>query len=192
MQRTILLISTVVIALTLSGCPGPGVSPTRYPVRVDGIGDSPNYPLRAAEFERAEIMSFAPGMTDISTAYNLLSAEVQIAATIYRSSKEGRAPELATQFQAEKIQIEQYHPGAQLLEEKSITLEKNGQTYPALKASYQYRGIFMHRPQTVYSELVYWSHGENYLKLRSTAPIAQREKAEAKNMELLNAVNWAN
>lgn len=192
MKRITLLISIAIITLTLAGCPGPGVSPTRYPVRVDGIGDSPNYPLKAAGFERAEIMSFAPGMTDVSTAYNLLSPDIQIAATIYRSSKVGRAPDMATQFQAEKKQIEHYHPGAQLLEEKSITLEKNGQTYPALKASYQYGGTFMHRPQTVYSELVYWSHGKNYLKLRSTAPIAQREKAEGKNMELLNAVNWAN
>jgi hypothetical protein len=181
------------IVLVLAACQtGGGVKETRYPAEIRGIEDSPNYPLVAAGFNRAEIMSFAPGMTDISTAYNLLTPEVQIAATIYRSSKNGRAPNLSDQYLAEKHNIEKYHSGAELISEEDISLEKNGNTYSAKRASYRFGGKFMHKQQVVYSELVLLSHGDKYIKLRSTAPIAQKEKARDKNMELLNVVDWAN
>ena len=186
-------IIAVLFTIGLVACQtGGGVKETQYPAEIRGIGDSPNYPLVAANFNRAEIMAYAPGMADISTAYNLLTPEALIAATIYRSSKNGRAPNLSDQFLAEKHNIEKYHPGAELIDEEIITLEKNGQTYSANKASYRYSGIFMHQQQVVYSELILWSHDDKYIKLRSTAPLAQKERARAKNMELLDAVNWAN
>ena len=186
----IIIIAAITIGLV--ACQTGGVKETRYPAEIHDIGESPNYPLVAAGFNRAEIMTYAPGMTDISTAYNLLTPDVQIAATIYRSSKNGRAPNLSDQLSAEKFQIDKYHPGAELMGEEVLTLEKNGQTYSAQKASYRYNGVFMRKQQVVYSELVLWSHKDKYIKLRSTAPIAQKEKASQKNIELLRVVNWAN
>jgi hypothetical protein len=90
MNTVIKNILIAIVAIALGACQtGGGVKETRYPAEIRGIGDSPNYPLVAAGFNRAEIMTYAPGMVDISTAYNLVSPEVQIAATIYFSHPKG-------------------------------------------------------------------------------------------------------
>jgi len=183
----------VFLAIGLASCQtGGGVKQAQYPAEVRGIGDSPNYPLVAAGFNRAEVMTYAPGMTDISTAYNIVTPEAQIASTIYRSSKNGRAQNLTDQYTAEKAQIEKYHPGSELIDEEIITLNKKGKMYSAKKASFRYNANFMRQQQVVYSELVLLSHEDKYIKLRSTTPIIQERIARKKNMELLNAVNWAN
>ena len=87
---------SIYIVLTFGACPHGGGG---YPAEIRGIGDSPNYPLEAAGFQRAEMMTYAPGLTNISTAYNLLSPDIQIAATIY-SYKKGDTNKLdsATRF----------------------------------------------------------------------------------------------
>ena len=185
-----IIISVIALALT-AFLTGADIRETHYPAEIRGIGDSPNFPLVAAGFERAEMMTYAPGMTDISIGYNLLSPDVQIAATIYFSGKNSGFPNLSDQLLAEKQNIERYHPDAQLIGEEVINLEKNGNSYSANKVSYRFNDKFMRRQQVVYSELILWTHGNKYIKLRSTTPISQKERARDKNMELLRAVNWA-
>ena len=190
-MRIVRTLLAAAFATTFLGCPTVTTAPGGYPARIEGIGDSPNYPLRAAGFERAEIIAYAPGMRHLSTAYNLLTPETQIAATIYLVPHDSTTPVIAERYRAEKAAIEAYHPGAKLLEEKEVALEKNGVQYKALKAAYELEGIFMHQRQQLYSEVLLWSHKDRYVKLRATAPAAQRATAAAKNLELLGAVNWA-
>lgn len=181
----------IISVLTLiAGCV-PTSGPSGYPVQVRGIGDSPNYPLRAAGFDRAEIMMYEPGFRHISTAYNLRTEEAQIAATIYLVPHKSPQPNINERYKAEKTTIEQYHPGALLLYEKTVILSKNGVKYEAFKATYEFDGIFMHKQQRLYSEIWLLSHKDSYMKFRSTAPAGQKSIAEIKNLELLNAVNWA-
>ena len=169
-----------------------GERQTRYPAEIKGIGESPNYPLKAAGFDRAEIMTYAPGMTNISTAYNYLAPWAQIAATIYVKKKGDSQIDVKQQFEAEKANIEKYHPGAKLLKEGDEIFIKNGKELSALKAQYEFDSVFMHRPQKVYSELMLIEYEGKYIKLRSTSPKAQKDVASKKNTELMNVVNWAN
>jgi len=185
------IVLAVVFFTLLVGCPSAS-GPTRYPAQVTGIGDSPNYPLRVAGFERAEIIMYEPGFRHISTAYNLKSREAQIAATIYLVPHESPRPDVKQRFQAEKANIEQYHPGARLVSDERVSLSKHGNTYEALKATYELDGVFMNQRQRLYTELWLWSHKDRYVKVRSTSPIDQRLLAADKNLELINAVNWAN
>jgi hypothetical protein len=164
--------SAVAILVLVAGCPSTS-GPSGYPAQVTGIGDSPNYPLRAAGFERAEIMMYEPGFRHISTAYNLRTKEAQIAATIYLVPHESPQASVKQRYQSEKTTIEQYHPGARL------------------RATYELDGTFMHQKQRLHSEVWLWSHKDRYVKFRSTAPIGQKSIAGTKNLELLNAVNWA-
>jgi hypothetical protein len=183
---------SVIVALFLAACGTAGNEHrSQYPAEITGIGDSPNFPLRAAGFQRGKILTYAPGMTEISNAYNLVSPEMQIASTIYHLPLAKAASPLTVQFAREKVAIEQYHAGAQLLREEEITLGKAGTTYRALRAEYSFDGEFMHRQQQLYSELIIWTHGTRYIKFRSTAPLAQRERVREKNLELLNTLNWA-
>jgi hypothetical protein len=182
--------SAVAILVLVAGCPSTS-GPSGYPAQVTGIGDSPNYPLRAAGFERAEIMMYEPGFRHISTAYNLRTKEAQIAATIYLVPHESPQASVKQRYQSEKTTIEQYHPGARLMSEETVILSKHGVTYEALRATYELDGTFMHQKQRLHSEVWLWSHKDRYVKFRSTAPIGQKSIAGTKNLELLNAVNWA-
>lgn len=184
---------SVFFLVVVGGCQTTGGErQTRYPAEIKGIGESPNYPLRAAGFDRAEIMTYAPGMTNISTAYNHLAPEAQIAATIYVYKKDGSGVGVNQQYEAEKTNIEKYHSGAKLLNEAEETFIKNEKELTAYKAQYEFDGVFMHRQQRVYSELMLIEHEGKYIKLRSTAPKAQKDIAAKKNLELMNVVNWAN
>ncbi len=188
-----LLIIGTFLSLAIAGCQTTGgVRQGGYPAEIKGIGESQNYPLKAAGFDRAEIMTYAPGMTNISTAYNYLGAEAQIATTIYVYKKGEAQVSVNQQFDAEKANIERYHPGARLIETGKETFLKNGIELNALTAKYEFEGIFMHKPQLVYSELMLIEFKDEFIKLRSTSPRNQSSIASKKNLELMNVVNWAN
>ena len=193
MKTIQLLIISALFLASLSGCQTTGdEKETRYPAEIKGIGESPNYPLKAAGFDRAEIITYAPDMTNISTAYNYLQSDAQIAATIYVYKKGILKISASQQFEAEKTNIEKYHPGAMLIMSGKKSFIKDGKELPALTAQYEYDGVFMSKPQALYSELMLIEYGGKFIKLRSTTPKFQRTIASKKNLELMNAVNWAN
>lgn len=181
----------VCLIFSLVACQTGGeIEPSRYPMEIGWIGESPNYPLNAAGFTRAEIMSHAPGMTDISTAYRLITKEAQIAAKFHKFKKTGQARTLAKQYQAEKMQVEKNYPGAKLLAESKIVLIKKEKEYPAFKSAYEFENTFMRRKQMVYFELILTETDDRYIKFESSAPNSQKKAIAQKNMELLDAVNW--
>jgi hypothetical protein len=186
-MQVILVCALFLISLT--GCQLPGGG---YPAEIQGVGESPNYPLKAAGFDRAEILTYAPGMINISTAYNCTMPDVQIAATIYVYKKGDSAISVSQQFEAEKANIGKYHLGAVLLNEGAEVFNKNGKDIPALKAQYEFEGGVRQTKQTLYSEIMLIEYGDNFIKLRSTAPKSQMDVAAKKNLELMNAVHWAN
>ncbi len=190
-MKLLSVLTSLLVGVLLSGCGAPSVQhQARYPAEISGIGDSPNYPLHVAGFERGKVFTYAPGMKEISTAYNLVSPDLQIASTIYLLPLEKAASPLTAQLAREKGAIEQYHPGAELLKEEELTLVKNGAVYKVLKAAYSFEGEFMRQRQRLYSEVLLWSHKDRYIKFRSTAPVSQREAVITKNVELINALNW--
>ena len=194
MYRTVCLFLLAGLALVPAGCPAPGVSP--YPMQVGRIGDTTDYPLRAAGFERGKILSYAPGNADVSVGYNMLTPEVQIASTIYISDPsvfpEVRQAEdpMAALFELTKAGLLRYHQDASLLGEDSVVLAKDGRQYQALRAFFRYEDGFMGRRQPLYSLLMVWQHDGDFVKLRSTTPYAQRHLSESNNQNLLEAVNW--
>ena len=187
------LLTVFLLPIFIFGCPSAGVmQQTKYPARLEGIGESPNYPLQAAGFDRAEIMTYEPGMTNISTAYNYRTPTTQIAATIYRYKKMSLDQKLGKQFELEKATIEKIHHSAKLLYEDQDSFRKQGKEFVAFKASYEFEGLFMKETRLIYSELILIDIGYTFIKLRSSAPISQKEVAAKKNIELMNVVNWAN
>lgn len=194
MYKTVCLFLWASLAVALAGCPAPGVSP--YPMRVPDIGESADYPAHAAGFERDSILSYAPGNIDVSVGYNMLTPEAQIVSTIYISDRsvfpevlQAENPDAAL-FELTKDSLRQYHLGATLLREDSITLVKDGREYQARRGVFRYEDSFMGRRQPVYSVLMLWRHGDDFITLRSTTPYAQRHLSESNNRELLETVNW--
>ena len=180
-------IVVVCLALLITGCTTPQQD-TNYPAEITGIGDSSTYPIMAAGFQRGKTWTYAPGMTNISTGYNMYSSQNHIASTIYLYPA---TTTLDVMFEAEKQNIVNAHNDAKVGGTKEFTLSKNGKDYRALEVTFQYKSDFMGRQQDVFSQLVLWQHKEKFIKLRSTSPLSEGESTLAKNKALLGAVNWA-
>lgn len=188
MKRTAFLFLCVGLVFVLAGCPGPGAG--RYPMEIPGVGDTTSYPLHAAGFEREKIVSYVPGNADVSVGYNMLTPEAQIASTIYLIAGAGRFGTPEEHFNQSKTAIEQHHSGVELLAEDTVVLTKGGREFVARRAAYRYEDGFMGRRQPLYSVLMVWRNGDDFIKLRSTTLFAQRHLSESNNLDLLEAVNW--
>lgn len=194
MRQSIFLVLWAVLALTLAGAPEAGAA--RYPQKITGVPDSSEYPLRAAGFERTGFYRYQPGDADISVGYNMFTPETNIVSTIYITNGSvfpGLLREddpVAALFNDYKTSTAQYHAGARLLGEDSVVLKKNGKNYKALRVFFQYEADFMSKRQPVFSVMMLWRNGDDFIKLRSTMPIAQRDQWETRNMDLLDAVDW--
>lgn len=194
MKRAAFLTLWAGLALGLTGCPDSSAGD--YPMEVTGVADTADYPFHVAGFERVSIYRYQPDDADLSVGYNMMSPEAQIVSTIYISNAsvfpgllEENEPAAAL-FNAHKATMVEYHPGGRLLGEDSMVLEKNGRQYNALRAFFRYDEDFMSRRQPVYSVLMIWRNGDDFIKLRSTMPFAQRTLWETNNINLLDAVNW--
>jgi len=161
---------------------------TNYPAEITGIGDSPKYPLIAAGFKRGKLLTYAPGLVNISAGYSLNTSKNNISSTIYQYPATTTLDEMLV---IEKQRIARFNSTAKFLTSNERTLSKNGVNYRALEVTLRYNANYSGKYQELFSQLVLWQHEDNFIKLRSTSPISQSEDTPAKNSELLNAVNWA-
>jgi len=196
MRIPAILVLCAVLVAGLTGCPAR--PPVSEPAR---IGNSVDYPEQAAGFRRGDVFDYAKtgsqDPVDLSIGYNLLTEGAQIASTIYVTNAPRVFPGLLDMpdpvraiYEDHKSAIVQHHAGATLLGETAETLVKSGREYPALLAAYRFDEVFMGNRQPVYSVLMVWRHGDNIVKLRSTAPFAQGPVLMTHNRKLLDAVNW--
>ena len=194
MKRATFLMLWAGLAFALTGFPGAGAD--TYPMEITGVADTADYPVSTAGFERVSIYHYGPGNADISVGYNMLTPETQIVSTIYITNASvfpgllNEQDPLGALFGAYKAGVLEYHPGGQLLGEDSVTLTKNGKQYNALRVIFRYDEDFQSKRQPVYSVMMLWRNGDDFIKLRSTGPLAQSNLSESNNMNLLDAVNW--
>jgi hypothetical protein len=184
------------VALLLAGWPAPGFA---QPTEITGVSGTPDYPLRAAGFERGSIFNYGrkPDFRDVSVGYTMWTPTAQIVSTIYIT--EGavfpglldEADSLAVLFAGYAAGIEEHHRAdIEVLGKDRVTLTRDGRTYTALRAAYRFDTKFGGRTRRVYSIMMLWRHGDRFVKLRSTMPFEQRELSEPNNRALLDAVNW--
>jgi hypothetical protein len=110
-----------------------------YPKHITDVGESADYPLFAAGFERGAIVSHAWGGRDVSIRYNLcqVAGDEEIEVLVLLRAKRTTPPQDSVQavFEAEKAAWLKLDPNAERLNEETGTLSKNGKDYTALKAS---------------------------------------------------------
>ena len=179
------LLRLLLVALPLLLAAGAGAQ--QYPLQLER--EFANFPPRAAGFERWRIFAYAPGLDDVSVGY-AQREPVPIVATLYFYKGARYLPVAAQQFEQEKATIEQSYAGARKLSEETITLKKGGREYPAFRATYRFSARFLGEPEEVYSELLFWTVGDHYVKLRSTARSRDGAEAAPRNRELLDAIDW--
>ncbi len=195
MKNPIPLLLCAGLALLVAGWPAPGFG---QPSEITGIGDTPDYPLRVAGFERVSIFNYGPprDFRDISVGYTMRTPTAQIVSTIYFTEGSvfpgllDEADPLAALFGGYAAGLEQQHPGLEALGRDRVTLVRDGRNYTALRAAYRLDTDFFGRRRTVYTVMMVWRRGDTFIKLRSTMPFEQRQFSQPNNRALLDAVNW--
>ncbi len=185
------------LALVVAGCS------LFYPKHITDVGESADYPLFAAGFEREAIVSHAWGGRNVSIRYHLcqVAGDEEIEVLVLLRTKRITPPQDSVQagFEAEKAAWLKLQPNAERLNEETVNLLKKGKEYTALKASYlgMGGGSFCFGPRRYfepsvprYIELIVWRHEDRILTLHSAARPENRDIASAKNLELLDVVNW--
>lgn len=134
------------------------------------------------------MFTYRPGLVDISIGYDCNLAGLQNAVTLYFYPHDFAFEQ---QYAFEKNQILLAHPGAKLIEERRLVLQKNGVSYDAQVASFVFEGLLAGQQQALISELVLMPVRNHYFKVRSSAPLAQADAAEAGMLKVMDAANWA-
>jgi hypothetical protein len=199
MRRPIWRSICAALALSLAGCAGT----VSHPGGVGGVGESGDYPLEAAGFRKLGVYSLSLQTSSASVQYRLCSTGspydpfVEILATIRITRVTVAAHSARAALDEAKVAIEQSRFGGELLDEGAFILTKNGERYVALKAAYSTArysqclvGVVLGFPQPRYVELIVWRHEDRIMTLQSNARLENRNAASAKNLELLDAVNW--
>ncbi|HEX7688538.1 MAG TPA: hypothetical protein VF453_12570 [Burkholderiaceae bacterium] len=165
---------------------GPGV-PGIYPAPVEDFGRWDRFPVEVAGYRRGAVVRYAPGLVDYSIAYERMDAELQDAVTLYFYP---RMNDAAAQVAQEEAQVLQSHPGARVLDRRDLPLQRNGATYTARLATFEFEEVFAGRLQRVSSQLLVAFRALGTFKARSTAPFAQAVQAQASFLRLLEGVAW--
>ena len=116
-----------------------------------------------------------------------MDAELQDAVTLYFYP---RMNDAAAQVAQEEAQVLQSHPGARVLDRRDLPLQRNGATYTARLATFEFEEVFAGRLQRVSSQLLVAFRALGTFKARSTAPFAQAVQAQASFLRLLEGVAW--
>lgn len=203
MNRTIWLPLCAALVLLLAGCP----SNPEYITDVDEA----DYPLSAAGFDRGSIISNTPGGGNLSVYYSLCEwvgdDRIDNGAILRITRVTGLRDSAQARFEAAKADLLKRDPNAERLNDGTVTLTKNGEDHAALKASYRSLGISWCFPNSDllagqgltfslpvpvprYIELIVWRHEDRVLAFHGSADPKNQDIASAKNLELLDAVNW--
>jgi hypothetical protein len=170
----------------VAGCP---TLHRPYPVETVGMGELDWAPIHVAGYTRGKMIMYDPARIDCSVGYNRFDSELQQAITVYFYPRSG---DEAAQFAAEKDRVLEVHRGGKHVSDKRVDLVKDGQTYSALVATFEYEDTLNDARQLVSSQLVLIPLTTRLVKVRSTAPLAQAALAESGMLTLLDGVKWAN
>ncbi len=208
MSRPVRLALCAALALALAGC---WIYPL-YPKHIEDVGDTADYPLSAAGFERGHILSYAPGGRDVSIHYRLCGSagaeELEVLAVLRSKRVSGPQGSVKAALDAEWSALFGLDPPPDPPNQESVKLSKNGRDYVALKwsglgygyspcfrgSAREFREYILELPVPRHVELFVWQHEDRILSLQSFASFAtpeNRDIAPAKNLELLDAVNWS-
>jgi len=151
-----LLALTTVVALAYLGCtsaggPTPGVQPIHAAGRYVHAPSGFEFPESFGEFDRGEIKQYEESEANIGVGYNLEQADTQIALTVFvfpPTLDETEAPlSLAKQFEIERANVLQYHPGAIAGATWTPPPTQNRETTRGYAETFHYQQEFAHRRQ---------------------------------------------
>jgi len=158
------------------------------PIEAVGMGELASYPIHVAGYTRGKMLMYDAVRIDCSIAYERSDSDLQQAITLYLYP---RSTDETAQFAAEKELVLGVHPAGKHVSDERMELLKDGQAYPAHVATFEFEDTMNGRMQALSSQLVLITLPTRWVKVRSTAPLAQSEIAERGMLDLLDKLQWA-
>jgi hypothetical protein len=187
LSRALTLIAPSCALLFLAGCPTFGGSRHDPLLQALSLGDPSLFPLHAAGYAKGEVITYDPGSGNCSVAYDRFDSELQNAVTLYSCPL---LRDAATELASVERAVMQAHPGARLVSEKELELIKRATPHRALVATFEFEDEFLGERQVVSSQVVVIARPRRFVKVRSTAPVAQGARAEESMLRLLEVLGW--
>lgn len=205
MKKNIKIFLILALLLAYYGCgPEKYYTPHSYIVfddfthKYSGI----HFPVRIGSFIRDKITHYDAKGKDIGVAYNITEPDFLAAATVYvypappvisigspKNMVDNLKKKIFTQHLEEvKYIIIKEHPGAKLISQENIVINKNRKLYTVVFAHYQYSQIFARREQAVFSDLYLYQDNEWFIKHRVTYPVSQKEFVNSEILPLLERI----
>lgn len=175
------------VALTFSLTPITSYAQSNFPVEVRDLPGLDRFPVEVAGYRRAEVVAYAPELSSFSVAYNRYDEQLQNAVTLYFGP---RLNNTAAQLLDEKAAVINAHPDSRVVSERVLVLSKDGRTFEATLFTFEYTEEFARRRQKVRSFLLVTFTNQRRVKLRSTAPVDQGDRAERNLIPFLDGVSW--
>lgn len=126
-------------------------------------------------------------MSSFSVAYNRYDEQLQNAVTLYFGP---RSNDTGAQVLEEKAAVINAHPDSRVVSERALMHSKDGRTYAATLIAFEYTETFARRRQRVRSLLLVAFTTQRRVKVRSTAPVDQGDRAEINLVPFLDGVSW--
>lgn len=191
MKRSVrlLAVGSLCAVTLLAGCPSPlRVQHSGPPAEVSRAVESGRFPLQVGSYRRGKIAVYHPVVANYSIEYDRYDNVLQHAVTLYYYPRSSRMEE---QFTGEKMTVLRGHPGATLTAERRLLMWKDGYSFQAFIATFEFDAMFAGRDQRLSSQLILVALPDQSFKVRSSAPVAQASAAESGTLELLEAIDWA-
>lgn len=183
-----LLFVPAVIAAAFGTMATSVIMPPQDPVDVATLVDSRRFPPQVGAYRRGRVIEYQSRMESYSIEYDRYDEDLQHVVTLHFYPRERRLEE---QFGREKLGVLRAHPGTSLVAEEQTLIWKDGHSFAARIATFEWDGAFADREQRISSQLFLIELPDRSFKVRGSGPAAQARAAGVAVRELLGRVDWA-
>lgn len=170
------------IALAFLCCAGSLLADENYVHSFTGF----TFPPSVMAFSRIRVTPFNEAKSDIEVDYDNKPFTVHLSAYVYPAKDP-----LQKHYEQIKAEVVQVYPGAKLLEEKPVAVNKSGVDYHGFTALYDVRSkIFGKADADTLSKVIVFRRDDYYVLYRISYSPADKADAESKISDFLDQFAW--
>ncbi len=191
---SLLLLTALITGCPTVGGPRPGVQPINVSGRYVHGPSRFEFPETFGAFRRVEINQFHPSGLNIGVGYNLEQADTRVAVTLYvrppARDANGSVLTLASEFELERENILQHHPGATASVPSTPPRTQNGEAARGYATTFRYQHAVDYGREEVETLLYLFEYDGWVVKYRITYPFSQQARANPVSQGFVSSFRW--
>ena len=144
------------------------------------------FPLKFEGFDRVKVTPFNEEKSDIEVDYNNSPFTTHLSFYVYPAGDP-----LKKHYEECREAVTKPHPDAKLIEEKPITLTKNGKVYEGYSAVFGFKDSFVgKKDQDLLSQVILFQFEHYYVLYRISYAASDKENAEKQITNFIEKFVW--